>query len=1138
MTPDLKPLSSVAVRLPLKGVCALVYCMTWRSSLVSWIRRPSFAVRTCRRLYAVGSRNSPLFGLNIGLAGPTLFLLALGCHNAVAAPPQGSSGVLQIVQGKETYALGRHLEILEDPTRRMSIEDVAAPERSRDFLPSRALVPNYGFIDSAVWVRFRVLNTLPFSTEWQLQLRFPRVQEVTLFQASPDESGVLSFVAKRAGSLLPMSQWEIHHRLPTFNLLLPANHEETFYLRFASRTMMRLPLVLWSPQALTDHSQTENLGWGLFFGLMLMMFCYNVTFYFLTRERSYLLFSGAVAAYTFYLAALDGWTFELLWPESPALNRLGVRLSGPLAVLAVLFFAISFLGTRLHTPLIHRGFKVLIPAYSIAALLPLLDRGQILPRGLHTALAVPAFLLVLLAGLLRWRQKYAPAAHFLLAWVIFLIGGIVFAMMQVGIVPANSWTEGSLLAGTMCLVLLWSIALADQVNSINRERQQAQACLLSEQAQALHLKEEYSSELQRANDVLKRTIAERERAEAILAASEQKVRAILDQAFQFIGLMKPDGTLIEANQTALSFAGVRRDEVINKPFWETPWWRHSATEQERLKGAIRMAASGQFIRFETTHMSEGVEHIIDFSLKPVRDASGDIILLIPEGRDITGFKRTEEALRESEERFARLSLASFEGIAITGEGIVLDANQQLAKMLGYELNELMGMQVLDTVAPDSRELVQEKRRRGDEGPYEHFLLRKDGSTFPVEVRAQALPYKGHIVRVTAVRELTQRRQAEEALRASEEHLRLALEASQMGTWEWTITTNEVKWSSQVEKIFCLNAGEFDGTFEGYSKLVHPDDREGVEQTIASALSGEVEPYVTEHRVILPGGGFRWIGGRGTVYRDAAGIPVLMRGTVSDITAQKEVEQQVRQLNEELEKRVQERTTELSAANRELESFSYSVSHDLRAPLRNVSGFVELLRRRMGSALDEKSLKYVDTITNETRRMGQLIDDLLAFSRTGRSELRTASVDMNALAGEVRDSLTLETQGREIVWTIAKLPEIRADRNLLRQALFNLVHNAVKYTRPRPSAEITIGSLVDGKRSGQQTFFVRDNGVGFEMKHAKRLFAVFQRLHHSKQFEGTGIGLANVQRIIHRHGGRVWAESELGNGSTFYFSLPT
>ena len=170
-------------------------------------------------------------------------------------------------------------------------------------------------------------------------------------------------------------------------------------------------------------------------------------------------------------------------------------------------------------------------------------------------------------------------------------------------------------------------------------------------------------------------------------------------------------------------------------------------------------------------------------------------------------------------------------------------------------------------------------------------------------------------------------------------------------------------------------------------------------------------------------------------------------------------------------------------------------------------------------------------------MGQLIDDLLAFSRIGRGELHKTAVDMNSLAGEVRDSLALEVQGRDIAWTIADLPQIRADRNLLRQALFNLVHNAVKYTRPRASAEITVGCLDDGKGRGEHTFFVRDNGVGFEMKHANRLFVVFQRLHHSKEFEGTGVGLANVQRIVQRHGGRVWAESELGNGSTFYFSLP-
>jgi PAS domain S-box-containing protein len=288
--------------------------------------------------------------------------------------------------------------------------------------------------------------------------------------------------------------------------------------------------------------------------------------------------------------------------------------------------------------------------------------------------------------------------------------------------------------------------------------------------------------------------------------------------------------------------------------------------------------------------------------------------------------------------------------------------------------------------------------------------------------------------------------------------------------------------------------------------------------------GELEKKKADGRSVI-------VASRWSLQRNEEGAPIAILETNNDVTRKRLGEEEIRELNRELGKR----TDELELINKELEAFAYSISHDLRAPLRHMVGFTELLQKNASSAVDDKGRRYMAMILDSAKRMGMLIDDLLAFSRIGRAETRQTMVSLDQLVKEVQGEVWQEIDGRNINWKIGALPDLYGDASMLKLAMVNLISNAVKFTRTQSRPEIEIG-LTEPRNDGV-VIFVRDNGVGFDMKYVNKLFGVFQRLHRAEEFEGTGIGLATVKRIIHRHGGQVWAEGSVGGGATFYLSLP-
>lgn len=503
-------------------------------------------------------------------------------------------------------------------------------------------------------------------------------------------------------------------------------------------------------------------------------------------------------------------------------------------------------------------------------------------------------------------------------------------------------------------------------------------------------------------------------------------------------------------------------------------------------------------------------------------------------RDVSELKRAECAVRESELRYRALMTHATDAILVADErGNFVDANRKAEQLFGYSRSELLKLTPADIrLSDDADSLERAFNHMGLHGSvlWEHRVLMRDGSTRFVELAGARVALETNVLYIGIFRDVTARREAENALRKNEALLRQAEEIVRMGSWDQNLVTGEVRWSEGMHRI--LGAKSVSPSMQRLLQAIPECDRIAVEALIARALNSGQE-FRADHRLRTVDGEERSVRMLGRAQCDSFGRPLRLFGTLVDVTETQHIAEELKTYREDLERLVAERTAKLLQAVRELESFSYTVSHDLNAPLRAINGYSCALIDDCGAHLPPEGRAYLERIIGATHRMGLLIDGLLTLSRVIRRDMQYRECDLSAMARDVVAQLQAGGGNRSVQCVIRRGITAEGDPALIRLMLENLIGNAWKFTRDCEHAIIEFDVM---QQPDETVFLVRDNGIGFEMQYAETLFRPFHRLHGWDEYEGTGIGLATVQRIVQQHGGRIWAESSPGHGAVFYFTL--
>jgi PAS domain S-box-containing protein len=688
------------------------------------------------------------------------------------------------------------------------------------------------------------------------------------------------------------------------------------------------------------------------------------------------------------------------------------------------------------------------------------------------------------------------------------------------------------------LLALMQMASFDMLERVRSERELGQ---LNEQLEVRIL--ERTAQLGAANSSLELEIAIRRETESALHESQDRLTAIIGSAMDSIITTDAQQGILLFNTAAEKMFGCPAAEALGQPITRFIPQRFHAAHTGHIKkfgeAGVTTRAMGALGALWAVR-DNGEEFQIEASISQVVTSGKKLFTVIL--RDVTERVQADAALKESlttndralkELADQKFALDQHAIVAVTDvQGTITYVNDKFCAISKYSRDELIGQnhRILNS-GHHPTEFFQQMYRTIANGEVWHAEIKnraKDGSIYWVDTTiVPTLNAQGKPRQYVAIRtDITERVRVEEV----RESLAAVVESSDDAIISKSLDGTITAWNSGAEKLFGYSSSEALG--KPMRMLLAPERANEESDILARIGRGEGVDHFETVRVRKDGKNID-VSATVSPMRDSSGVVVGASNIARDITERKLAEKKIRKLNDELEHRVVERTAQLEEANQELESFTYSVAHDLRAPLRHIAGFSGILVEEFGPALSAEAQRYLQRIQEGTQRMGRLVDELLTLAKVGRQPLNLQIAGLNSIVQEVIGMLQPDVEGRQVEWKIADLPFVECDPALLRQVFQNLISNALKYSRPRSHSVIEIGQILQNE---QPVVFVRDNGVGFSMKYADKLFGVFQRLHRSEDFEGTGVGLATVQRIIKKHQGQVWAEAELDKGATFYFTL--